>query len=394
MKATCTLLQAISLGATLALQAQAAPETASPIGNKVNDFSLQDFRGKAHILSDSKDAPVLVVAFLGVECPLSKLYGPRLAELATEYQSKGVAFLGIDSNRQDSVTEMAQYAKEHNIAFPLLKDLNNVVADQVGATRVPQVFVLDRDRVIRYAGRVDDQYGFQTGSGYAKPKVSRRDLATAIDEVLAGNPVSQSTTDANGCLIGRVHKVEANSDVTYSKQIARILQNHCVECHRPGQIGPFALQTYDEAAGWAEMIDEVVREQRMPPWHADPKFGHFRNDSSLSAEEKEQIAKWVAAGAPEGDAKELPAPQQYAGSWMMPGGPDAVFYMSEEPVDVPAEGTVAYRYYTVDPGFSEDKWVNIAECMPGNRAVVHHMIVFLRPPAGEEARAGRSHSAN
>ncbi len=389
MRFICKLLLAMPLCVAMALSAIAKEGNSTPVGNQVDEFSLQDFRGKSHSLSELKDSKVVVVAFLGVECPLSKLYGPRLAELAAEYESKGVSFLGVDSNRQDSVTEMAQYAQVHNIAFPLLKDLNNVLADKIGADRNPQVFVLDRDRVIRYAGRVDDQYGFQTGSGYARPKTSRRDLAAAIDELLDGKAVSQPTTDALGCLIGRVRKVEGTSDVTYSNQIARILQAHCVECHRPGQIGPFALQKYEEAVGWSEMIEEVVREQRMPPWHADPTYGHFKNNSSLSDEEKNAIYKWVAAGAPEGNPKDAPEPPQYAGSWMMPGGPDAVFYMSEEPVDVPAEGTVAYRYYTVDTGFTEDKWVKVAECMPGNRAVVHHMIVFMRPPQSEGLGGGQ-----
>src|SRR5262249_10522461 len=127
---------------------------------------------------------------------------------------------------------------------------------------------------------------------------------------------------------------------------------------------------------------------RMPPWHADPKFGHFRNDSTLSDDEKQTIYEWVAAGAPEGNPKDLPAPLEYAGSWMMPGGPDKVFYMTEEPVDVTAEGTIEYKYYTVDTGFDEDKWVKVAECMPGNRAVVHHMIVFMRPENGAGGQEG------
>ena len=383
MRPSRTLLLIVPLCASLASNTLAKEELAPQIGKRVDEFSLQDFRGKSHSLSELKDAKLVVVAFLGVECPLSKLYGPRLAELAKQYESKGVAFIGVDSNRQDAVTEMAQYAKVHGVDFPLLKDLNNTLADTLGAARNPQVFVLDKERAVRYAGRVDDQYGFQTGSGYAKPKTNRSDLVSAIDELLDGKTVSQPTTEAIGCLIGRVRKAEGNSDVTYSNQIARIFQKHCVECHRPGQIGPFALEKYDEAVGWAEMVEEVVRDGRMPPWHADPKFGHFKNNSSLSDQEKELISKWVAAGAPEGNSKDLPEPQQYAGSWMMPGGPDAVFYMQEEPVDVPAEGTVDYRYYSADTGFTEDKWVKVAECMPGNRAVVHHMIVFLAPPGSE-----------
>ncbi len=380
MRHLCWLLLVMPLCAALADSARGKDATSPQVGKQVEAFALQDFRGQSHALSELKDSPLVVVAFLGVECPLSKLYGPRLAELAKEYEPKGVSFIGVDANRQDAISAMAQYAKLHNINFPLLKDLNNTLADQMGAARNPQVFVLDRQRVIRYAGRVDDQYGFQTGSGYAKPKTTRRDLAAALDELLDGKAVSQPTTEAIGCLIGRVRKVEAASDVTYSNQIARIFQKHCVECHRPGQIGPFALQNYEEAVGWSEMIEEVVSDGRMPPWHPDPKYGHFINDMSLSAEEKALISKWVAAGAPEGNPKDLPEPKTYAGSWMMPGGPDQVFYMTPEPVDVPAEGTVDYRYYVVDTGFTEDKWVQVGECMPGNRSIVHHMIVFMKPP--------------
>ena len=380
MRHVCKLLLIAPLCAALA-GASTAKESATPqLGKKIEAFSLQDFRGKAHALSDAKDAKLVVVAFLGVECPLSKLYAPRLVELAAEFESKGVTFFGVDPNRQDSVTEMANYAKVHGLAFPLLKDLNNALADQMGAARVPQVFVLDGERKIRYAGRIDDQYGFQTGSGYAKSKLTKRDLAAALDELLAGKEVSQPTTEALGCLIGRVREAASDSDVTYSKQIARIMQDHCVECHRPGQIGPFALEKYEEVVGWSEMIEEVVRDQRMPPWHPDPKFGHFKNDISLSAADKDLIYKWVAKGAPEGDAKDLPKPKEFAGSWMTPGGPDAVFYMTEEPVDVAAEGTIEYKYYVVDTNFKEDKWVQVAECMPDNRGVVHHMIVFLKPP--------------
>ena len=137
---------------------------------------------------------------------------------------KGVSFIGIDANRQDSSPRWP-ICQGHELEFPLLKDLNNHLADKMGAARNPQVFVLDGDRVVRYAGRVDDQYGFQTGSGYAKTKMKSRDLAAAIDELLAGKAVSQPTTEAIGCLIGRVRKPEANSEVTYSKQIARIFQS-------------------------------------------------------------------------------------------------------------------------------------------------------------------------
>jgi peroxiredoxin/mono/diheme cytochrome c family protein len=369
------------LCAALAGSTWAKDKIAPNIGKKVDEFSLKDYRGKSHSLSDLKDSKLVVVAFLGVECPLSKLYAPRLVSLAEQFESKGVAFIAVDPNRHDAVTEMGHYANEHGLTFPFLKDLNNKLADEVGAARVPEVVLLDKDRVIRYAGRVDDQYGYDIGSGYAKPQVGKQDLANAIDDLLAGKEVSKPITEPIGCLIGRVRDAQEDSAVTYSNQIARIFQDRCVECHRPGQIGPFALESYDDAVGWSEMIDEVVRDGRMPPWHPEPNVGHFLNDISLTKNEKELIYKWVAAGAPEGDPQDLPEPKKFAESeWMIPGGPDVEFHIADEPVDVPAEGTVEYRYFVVDTNFKEDKWVKVGEALPDNRGVVHHIIVFLKPP--------------
>src|SRR5262249_15826555 len=123
-------------------------------------------------------------------------------------------------------------------------------------------------------------------------------LAGAIDAVLAGKPVAAPQTQVAGCLIGRDAKADSASDVTYCNQIVRILNANCVFCHREGQIAPFSLTDYDEVAGWAAMIDEVVQAERMPPWHADERFGHFRNDARLSRQDKETVARWAAAGAP------------------------------------------------------------------------------------------------
>ncbi len=271
----------------------ATTKSSSKSGAKVESFTLADFHGTEHSFTDLAGKRATVVAFLGTECPLAKSYGPRLAELAAKYGGEDVAFIGIDPNRQDSLAEIAAYARASGIEFPILKDLNNKVADAIGATRTPEVFVLDKNHVVRYSGRIDDRYGI----GYVRDKVEKDYVALALDAVLANKAVKKPHVDALGCLIGRMHEADKNSDITYSKQVARIFQDHCVSCHRAGEIGPFAMTDYDEVAGWADMIAEVVRERRMPPWHADPKFGHFRNDISLSDADKDTIYKWVAAGA-------------------------------------------------------------------------------------------------
>jgi len=361
-----------------------------PIGKKVDNFSARDFRGKEVSLADFADSKAVVLVFLGTECPQAKLYAPRLVQLAEELKSRGVTIIGIDANQQDSVTELAHYAQENKIEFPLLKDVGNVIADKLGAERTPEAFVLDGGRAVRYWGRIDDQYGFfDKGVAYQKDEPTRKDLAIAIDEVLAGQTVSQAIAKCQGCRIGRVKTPVANSDVTFTKHIAPIFNQNCVYCHREGQIAPFSLTSYEDAVGWAEMIREVVEEQRMPPWHADPKFGHFSNDARLSDKDKQLIYKWVENGAPEGNPKDLPPIPEFAKGWKIPK-PDSVVYMAEEPYDVPATGTVEYQRFVVDPGWDEDKWVQAMECIPGNPSVVHHIIVYLVPPGvTPSGQAGR-----
>ena len=371
----CFFALALLFSLCVGTQSRLHAQEKSPIGSKVSNFTLKDYRGKTHSLKDYQDRKFVVIAIVGTECPLVKLYGSRLADLSERYGRKGVGFIGINANVQDNITEIATYARRHKIEFPILKDLGNAVADKLGAIRTPEVFVLDEKRIVRYWGRIDDQYGVD----YIKEEPSRRDLEIALDELLAGKEVSQPVKKASGCYIGRVREANENSKITYSKQIARILQNRCVECHRQGEIAPFSLTTYDEVVGWAETIEEVVREQRMPPWHADPKYGHFSNDRSLTETEKQQIYEWVKNGAPEGDKNDLPEKKTFVSGWQLPRKPDAVVKVSPEPVKVPATGTVKYKYFITDPEFTEDKWFNCAEIRAGNNAVVHHILVFSAP---------------
>jgi peroxiredoxin len=373
------LLASLVAGLTPLAVADAPP--ASPLGRKIENFELADFRGKEFKFDDLKQSKAVVVVFVGVECPLVAQYAGRLQELADKYAASGVALVAIDSNQQDSLTELAAFARKHKLEIPMLKDPGNKVADAFGAERTPEVFVLDGERRVVYHGRIDDQFTY----GKQRPKAEQTHLTSALGQLLAGEKIATPHAEPVGCHIGRVLTPKSDSDVTYSKQIARIFQNRCVSCHRPGEIGPFALTSYDEAVGWAEMIDEVVQEQRMPPWHANPAHGKFRNDVRLTDDEKDQIKRWVAAGAPEGDKADLPPPREFTVGWQI-GQPDQVIYMSDKPYKVPATGEVRYQYFVVDPGFKEDKWVQLAECRPDNRAVVHHIIVAVLPPEKQRSR--------
>src|SRR5260370_6768749 len=143
----------------------------------------------------------------------------------------------------------------------------------------------------------------------------RRDLAEALDEVLARKAVSVASTAVDGCFITRVPDAKKKADLTCAKDVSRILQNRCQECHRPGQIGPMPLLTYDDASSWSRMIHEVVSRNRMPPWHADPKIGKFSNDRRLTTDERGKLLAWIDAGCPEGNDKDLPKPKEFADGW-------------------------------------------------------------------------------
>ena len=163
--------------------------------------------------------------------------------------------------------------------------------------------------------------------------------------------------------------------VTYSKHVAAILNKRCVECHRAGEAAPMAFTSYKEVRPWAKAIREATASRKMPPWLADPSHGKFSNDRRLSQDELDTIATWVAAGAPEGDPKDLPPPPRFETGWNI-GKPDAVFDIGTD-FDVPPSGEVPYKYFVVDPGFKEDMWIEAAEARADKRGVVHHIIVFV-----------------
>ena len=168
------------------------------------------------------------------------------------------------------------------------------------------------------------------------------------------------------------------ADPTFAKDVAPILYKNCTTCHHPGGLGPFSLLDYDSAKKNLEEMKDAVSTGYMPPWHAEGAHGVFRNDRRLSSTERETILRWIATGAKPGNMKDLPPKPVYATGWSI-GTPDAIVSMPEE-FTVPASGTIEYQYFEVPTGFTEDKWVQAIEFMPGSREVVHHVLVFAKVP--------------
>ncbi|MFO0948124.1 MAG: c-type cytochrome [Planctomycetota bacterium] len=287
-----------------------------------------------------------------------------------------------------SAEKIAEHAKEYKLTLPVLRDAQQLAMKQFGAERTPQVFLLDADRVVRYQGRIDDKYGYV----FKREDAHRADLEEAIKELVAGKPVSIAYTEPVGCMISRKSPPTTKGEITYAKHVSRVFQNKCEYCHRDGAAAPFKLSSYDDAAHWADTIKEVITDGRMPPWHADPKHGEFRNDRRLTEDEKVILAHWIDNGRPMGDPADLPEPREYPKGWMI-GEPDVVFKLPKE-VTIQADGVVPYRYYETETNFTEDVWVQAAEARPGNRAVTHHIIVFIRAPNVKNLFGGEGRMAS
>jgi peroxiredoxin len=167
-------------------------------GDDVADFSLTAHNGEMYTLSQFRDSTVVVVMFISTRCPVSKDYDQRMSMLAKDFAGKGVQFLGINSNRQEALEEIATHAGKSEFIFPVLKDSGNVIADRFGATRTPEVFVLNKARVVLYHGRIDDNR--------KAARVESSDLRKALDAILSGNPAPKANTSAFGCSIKRIKR--------------------------------------------------------------------------------------------------------------------------------------------------------------------------------------------
>jgi len=165
---------------------------------------------------------------------------------------------------------------------------------------------------------------------------------------------------------------------TFYKDVLPILQNHCQNCHRLREVAPMPFVTYQQTKPWATSIAHATEMKMMPPWFADPRYGRFANDPSLSDYEIHTLSAWAQNGALAGDPHDAPSPKAWTDGWNIPN-PDLVVKMPK-PVPIPAHGEIEYTYEIVPTHFGEDRWVQMSEFRPGSPAHVHHAVVYIRQP--------------
>lgn len=394
----------LCLAATLADDARNEQPPSRPrVGEQVARFEFQDAWFLPRSLDDfnAKAFPTprraFVLVFTNTTCPLVQRYWPRLKELEAKYRDQGVQFIAVNVGGEDSIIDVAAQGVEYGIPFPLVKDVDGQCVAACGVDRTPEVVVIDGERKLRYRGRIDDQIRL----GGTSAGAVRHELQEAIEDLLANRPIAVTETPVDGCRITLRAQRKIDAALTYHEHIAPLMTQYCTTCHQAGTAAPFGLQTYDDVAANAEMIAEVVSQQRMPPWYAASGHGEFANCSEMPAEDREAVIAWVRGGAVRGEATGASLEDVGAGEpasshqndsssnsdpwahrkWSIEE-PDLVLEALAE-FDVPAEGYVDYRYAVLPKMFVQDMWYAAVEVLPSNTRVVHHCNLGVIPIGGD-----------
>ncbi|HEX7861269.1 MAG TPA: redoxin domain-containing protein [Verrucomicrobiae bacterium] len=343
---------------------------ADRIVDRAPNFRLNDHAGKSHELyyfwNDSRvSAFVLIFAANGCAELTNQL--PVIRALQQKFASQGVKFWMINSNPADTRTNIAAEATRLALNIPILHDRAQTIARNFRATRAAEVVCIDREGFeIFYRGSFDERTTTTAGTA------TRNFVDEALTAFLAGDDAGVRATKAAGCDV----PVQVESTLSYSADIAPILQAKCVTCHSPGNVAPWSMTNHAIVKSYASLIRDQVSTRKMPPWHPDPEFGNFKNDFSLSIAEERKLMQWVGAGAPRGDGTDplenVPPPPP---KWPVElGEPDMVIRPPLQ--QVAATGEEPYRYVFVQSGLTNDVWVRAAIVRPSNTRVVHHYLVW------------------
>lgn len=351
----------------------------------LGDFALLDQDGVFHKLSRYRHKQAIVLMSYSGQCESTLAQVPRYRNLRERWQAQGIEFLMIDATAQASRANVHEEAQLYDIDFPILIDQNQLVAESLGLTAVPQVVVIDPNRMrVLFNGTLDPRR--------RRRNPQQQPLTETLVRIAAGEaadmePVTLPLATENDGSAQTVCALEfpqreyhAQNTPDYAKDVAPILRENCVHCHSEGGIGPFAMNGYAMIRGWSAMMREVLMTKRMPPAQVDPEIGHFTNARYISDAELQTLVHWIDAGSPRGDGHDPlvePFVESNETGWQL-GEPDYIVHIP--PQDVPATGVLAYRNVVIDLPFDEDKWVSAVHFRPGERQVLHHLLSYVIPP--------------
>jgi thiol-disulfide isomerase/thioredoxin len=353
------------------------------IGTYVQDAAAPDLDGKPRSWRSGRGDSLTVIALTSVRCPLCRKFGPSLARIEDAYADRGVKFVFVNVSGTDTTEEMRKQVADLGVEGIYLDDRDGRIAAALRAATTTEVFVIDSANTLVYRGAVSDQYGVN----FTRDAPRRKYLEDALDAALDRRVPDTQATSSPGCAIEPQAVASGAGSgtpaITYARDISRIINANCIECHREGGVGPFRLDSFEAVTRRASMIRAVTQEGTMPPWFAapmprsgsGPHSSPWSNDRSMSQAERDAIATWIAAGKPEGDPTDLPLPRTFSQSEWTIGTPDAIFQLPD-PIAIKADGFMPYQSVVVPTGLTEDRWVQAVQIVPTDPSVVHHVLVF------------------
>ncbi len=343
------------------------PQNPSFVSSQVDNFSLVDHAGKFHELYYYSDKKAIVIISQGNGCPIIRQSLPYIKQLSDQYEPLGVVFFMINANPQDSWAAIADEAKAYGIDIPILEDKSQVIARSLNLTRTAEAIVINpRNWNKVYQGAVSDQWGYAA----QKTEAGHQYIKEAIDALLQGKLIPVSTAPVKGCLINFEDHLKKYS---YAEDAAPILIQKCLPCHSPGGGAPWIMDNYAKVKGWGTMMREVIRIQRMPPWHASSHYLKLKNDLSLKPEEVRALIGWIEQGFLKGKGEDPLAVIEHKSEnsdWPL-GQPDLVFTVKETQ-HIPATGPDLFVIMEVDPIVENDLWIRAVDLRPSNFNVAHH----------------------
>ncbi len=328
--------------------------------------------GRLVRLGQSSETKAVVVVFLSTVCPISNSYVPLLNKMATDDRLPGIELYGVISEPSVNRSEARAHTDEYGIEFPVLFDASGELRLALAPTHTPQVIVLGPRGNKLYSGAIDDRH---VQLGKKKDQATQSYLSDAINAVISGRPITTALTKPVGCLMEQPPNKTTTGKVTYTRDIAPIIQANCVACHCSDGSGPFELVTYDDVSGHANQILEVTQSRFMPPWKPATGFTRFLDEMRLTQHELSLLDVWVREGKPAGDPADLPAAVPRTNGWPL-GEPDLVLEMHEL-FPVPASGPDLRQYFVIPTKLTEDRLISAIDFHPGTPRAVHHASFFL-----------------
>ncbi|MEH6558023.1 MAG: redoxin domain-containing protein [Oceanicoccus sp.] len=358
----------------------------SVVGMRVDDFELVDHTGTAHRLYYYNNSPAIVLMTQGNGCPIVRNAMPEFRAVRDDYASKNIPFFLLNSNIQDNRDSIAAEVENFGYDIPVLVDTHQLVGESLNVSRTAEIYVIDPiSKKVVYHGPVSDKVTYEV----QKEKAASNYLANALDSIIAGKKIAVADVDAPGCLINfpENENRDQHAEISYHDTIAPLLEKNCIGCHQEGGIGPWAMTSYEMIKGFSPMIREVIRTDRMPPWHADPEVGHFLRDKSLSANEIKTLVHWIEAGSPRGEGPDpLAIPRAPLKDWPL-GKPDMILALPS--ATIPATGIVDYRYPVIENPLKESKWLKASTVKVGSRETVHHVLSGFMKEMPKDGESGQ-----